>query len=70
MRTSHPERWYQRRLAKYFTEHYESYEETAEFWNDPDVNQWLFDLPELGIRVELTCNEKGMVTEEVMKYER
>lgn len=30
-----PEKWYQRRLAKYFTEHFEQYEDTAEFWNDP-----------------------------------
>lgn len=62
-----PEKWYQRRLAKYFTEHYEQYEDTVEYWPDPFVNQWLFDIPELGIRVELTCNDKGVVREQ--RYE-
>lgn len=57
------EKWYQRRLAAYFTEHYAQYEDTVEFWGDPARNQWLFDIPELGKRIELTCNEKGVVTE-------
>lgn len=60
------EKWYQRRLAAYFTEHYAEYEDTAEFWNDPAINQWLFDIPELGVKVELTCSDKGAVTE--MRY--
>lgn len=63
----HPEKWYQRRLAKYFTEHYEQYEDTAEYWNDPAPNQWLFDIPELGVRVELTCKENGEVVEQQYK---
>ena len=58
------EKWYQRRLAKYFTEHYEKYEDSALWFNDPFVNQWLFDIPERGMRVELTCNDKGVVTEQ------
>lgn len=59
-----PEKWYQRRLARYFTEHYEQYEDAAEFWNDPTPNQWLFDIPELSLRVELTCYDNGNVTEQ------
>lgn len=59
-----PEKWYQRRLAKYFEEHYEQYEDSAEYFPDPFVNQWLFDIPERGIRVELTCTEKGEVKEQ------
>ena len=55
------EKWYQRRLAKHFTEHYEQYEDTAEFFEDPAPNQWLFDIPELGMRVELTCDRKGAI---------
>lgn len=58
------EKWYQRRLAKYFTEHYEQYEDTAEYFPDPFVNQWLFDIPERGVRVELTCTDKGEVKEQ------
>lgn len=62
-----PEKWYQRRLAKYFTENYEQYEDTAEYYPDPFVNQWLFDIPERGVRVELTCNDKGEVKEQRYK---
>lgn len=62
--TMKPEKWYQRRLAKYFTDYYEAYEDTAEYWNDPAINQWLFDIPELGLRIELTCSDRGIVTEQ------
>ena len=58
------EKWYQRRLAKYFEDNYVEYEDTAEYWNDPAPNQWLFDIPDLRLRVELTCNDKGVVTEQ------
>lgn len=56
------EKWYQRRLVKYFTEHYEQYEDDVEFFPDPAPCQWLFDIPKKGERVELTCNEDGTVT--------
>lgn len=62
-----PEKWYQRRLAKYFTVHYEQYEDSVEYWPDPCINQWLFDIPERGVRVELTCNDKGVVNEQRYK---
>lgn len=62
-----PDKWYQRRLAKYFTEYYKRYEDTAEYWNDPAPNQWLFDIPELNIRVELTCDDKGAIREQRYK---
>lgn len=58
------EKWYQRRLAKYFEEHYAQYEDVATFWPDPAINQWLFDIPERGARVELTCTDKGVVKEQ------
>ncbi len=67
--TMKPEKWYQRRLYKYFEEHYGEYEDTAEYWNDPAINQWLFDIPELGIRVELTCSDRGIVTEQRYKLQ-
>lgn len=60
------EKWYQRRLAKYFAEHFEQYEDTAEFWNDPAPNKWLFDIPELDVKIELTCDDNGKVT--VVQY--
>lgn len=64
------EKWYQRRLAKYFDEHYEQYEDTATYWPDPFINQWLFDIPELGVRIELTCTDKGEVKEQRYKMKQ
>ena len=40
----HPDKWYQRRLSKYFDAHYSEYEDDAEWWSDPEPNQWLFDI--------------------------
>lgn len=64
-----PEKWYQRRLAKYFTEHYAQYEDTVEYYPDPFVNQWLFDIPERAMQVELTCTDKGEVKEQCYKLD-
>lgn len=65
----HLDKWYQRRLSKYFDEHYSEYEDEAEWWFDPEPNQWLFDIPKLSMRVELTCNDKGVVTEQIYKID-
>ena len=35
----------QNAMKRYFDEHYSQYEDTVEFWNDPAMNQWLFDIP-------------------------
>lgn len=59
----HNEKWYQRRLAKYFTENYESLEDTAEFATDPAPNQWCFYIREVNAIVTLTCCEDGTVTD-------
>lgn len=63
------ERWYRRRLHNYFMEHYSEYEDAdeIEFYNDPAPNQWLFDIPELDVRVKLTCDKEGNVTDEHFK---
>ena len=61
------EKWYQRRLARYFDEHYSQYEDIVEWWADTYTNQWVFDIRELGIRVELTCTDKGVVKEQRYK---
>lgn len=59
------EKWYRRRLHNYMTDYYEELENNGEieWWNDPAPNQWLFDIPSLGFRVELTCSNKGYVSE-------
>ena len=55
-------RWYQMRLGKVFDAYYSDYEDDILWFVDPGVNQWLFDIPELNTRIELTCDDKGNVT--------
>lgn len=59
------DKWHQRRLFEYFTENYGEFEETACWFGDPAPNQWLFDICELGQRIELTCDEKGRIHEQI-----
>lgn len=61
--TAHTEKWYQRRLAKYFNDHYYEIEDSAEFYPDPDYNQWRFKAPETGIVITLFCHDNGLVEE-------
>ena len=59
----HTHKWYQRRLAKYFDEHYILSCDIVEFYPDPTDNQWLFELPGLDVLIKLTCQEDGTVVE-------
>lgn len=63
------EKWYQVRLSKYFNKNYIKYEDYVEFWNNPSENQWLFQIPEIGLRVQLTCDDKGVITDERCQFE-
>lgn len=54
--------WYRIRLSKFFEQYYLEYEDDIRWFTDPAPNQWLFDIPELKTRVELTCDAKGNVT--------
>ena len=58
-RTNH---WYRIRLGKYFDEHYVEYEDSITWYTDPAPNQWVFNIPELKTRVELTCDVKGNIS--------
>ena len=55
--------WYDSKLQRYFDKHYGAYDETAEYYVNPAPNIWLFDIPELGMTIELTCDDKGLITE-------
>lgn len=63
----HKQRWYQSRLANYFTTKFKQYEDVAEFYPDPEDNQWMFYIPELDITFRLTCHDNGVITEEEFK---
>ena len=56
------EQWYRTRLSRFFDMYYVDYEDGILWFTDPAPNQWLFDIPELKTRVELTCDVKGTVT--------
>lgn len=62
----HTENWYQRRLTKYFEDHYWSYEYSACYYPNPDINQWSFEIEENGkkIQIILTSNDDGTVSEQ------
>ena len=55
--------WYEDHLQRYFDEHYGEYDETVEWYINPDQNKWEFKVPELGVKIILRCNERGHVTE-------
>ena len=59
--------WYQAKLVRYFMAHYEEFEPTAEFYPDPSENQWLFYIPELGVKMKLTVHDDGRVVESRFK---
>ena len=63
---THTANWYQRRLIKYFEDHYDKYDETVEYYVDPNVNQWSFEIVENGkkIHIILTSNDDGTVSEQ------
>ena len=61
------EQWYRNRLSRFFYVYYAEYEDDILWWADPAPNQWLFDIPELNTRVELTCDMNGRVS--VQEYQ-
>lgn len=58
---------YHTRLKRYFDEHYGDYEETAEWYVDPDINTWKFKISELEVIITLICNDQGVVIERRIK---
>lgn len=62
----HTEKWYQQRLTEYFEDYYDNYRDDAEYYADPDINQWSFEIVENGKKVHiiLTCNDDGSINEE------
>lgn len=61
-RVTRSEQWYRARLGRFFDTYYLDYEDDILWFTDPAPNQWLFDIPELNTRVELTCDMTGNVT--------
>ena len=56
--------FYNSRLSQYFDSHYQEYTETAEWYTNPAINQWKFEIPGIGV-VVLTCSSDGDVTETI-----
>lgn len=60
-------RWYMKYLQRYFNQHYGEYGETAGWLVNPAPNQWQFYILELGLKVTLTCDDHGCVTEKAVR---
>lgn len=56
--------FYNSRLSRYFDSHYQEYTETAEWYTNPAINQWKFEIPGISV-VVLTCSSDGDVTETI-----
>ena len=56
-------KFYRHYLQRYFDALYSEYENDAAFYNDPAPNKWLFEIPDLSIKVLLTCDDDGIIAE-------
>ena len=61
-KVSRSDQWYRTRLSRFFDMYYVDYEDDILWFTDPAPNQWLFDIPDLNARIELTCDVNGNVT--------
>lgn len=61
--TLRTERFYRNKLQQYFNKRYLDYADVAEYYVDPDINVWKFDIYELGVGITLICDNDGVVTE-------
>ena len=61
--TLRTERFYRNKLQQYFNKRYLDYADVDEYYVDPDINVWKFDIYELGVEITLTCDNDGVVTE-------
>lgn len=57
------QKWYERKLKKYYSEHYGEYDEYVEWYVNPEINEFKFIVPQLGQRIKLTCYDNGEITE-------
>lgn len=55
--------WYERKLQRYFDRYWIEFGDDAEFYVNPAPNKWKFLIRELGLSVELTCNDIGIIRE-------
>lgn len=65
----HHEWWYIKHLQRYFNKHYLNYDETVEWYANPEPNKWRFIVHELGLSILLICDKNGKVTEERSEIE-
>lgn len=56
-------RYYMGRLQKYFDNYWSAYGDSAGWLVNPKPNQWQFIIMDLGLKITLTCNDNGRVSE-------
>lgn len=60
------EKWYATRLLAFCVENYSEYEDSMEWYVNPAPNQWKFRIPELDKTCLITCDDNGIVKEEIL----
>lgn len=60
MKTS---KYYMSRLQKYFDTYWGAYGDSAGWLVNSKPNQWIFVVEGLGLKITLTCNDNGRVSE-------
>lgn len=62
--------WYEKHLEAYFKEHYIFHERVIERAVSSEPNKLIFNIPVVNIRIILTCDDGGIVTEKRLPMER
>ena len=62
--------WYEKHLEAYFKEHYIFHERVIERVMSSEPNKLIFNIPVVNIRIVLTCDDGGNVTEKRLPMER
>lgn len=59
-----------KKLNERFIQKYAQYEKTVEWFVNPAPNAWKFDIQELKVRIIMTCDDVGNITESLIYLKR
>lgn len=59
--------WFEKKLYNFFISRYADCQ-SAEFYQTPNRNQYVFDFPDRKQRIILTCQDDGSIEEKIFQY--
>lgn len=59
--------WFEKKLYNFFISRYADCQ-SAEFYQPPNKNQYVFDFPDRKQRIILTCQDDGSIEEKIFQY--